>query len=111
MVSARFVPFTDSGEPSVAQTLRTYPMTEAERRSDYSRPANALKKELNQAQIDALTTLEQFGWYIKFVRHNPPNPPVAVLCDPDMHRFAILDAAGELHENPLFENFRKSSDR
>ena len=95
----------------MAQTLRTYPLTEADRRSSDSLAANALKKELNQAQIDALTTLEQFGWYIKFVRRNPPNPPVAVLCDPDMHKFAILDAEGELHENPLFEKFRGASDR
>ncbi|MCA1714967.1 MAG: hypothetical protein LC715_07645, partial [Gammaproteobacteria bacterium] len=57
---------------------------------------------------DALTTLEQFGWYLKFVRHDPPKPPQAVLCDPDSHRYAILDEHGELHEHPEFEHFRQS---
>ena len=85
-------------------------MADTDRRGE-SRPANALKKELNLAQIGALSTLEQFGWYLKFVRRHPPAPPVAVLCDPDTHKFAILDAEGELHENPVFEKFRESSDR
>jgi len=86
-------------------------MAEADRRSDEITAANVLKQALNQDQIDALTTLEQFGWYLKFVRHNPPKPPQAVLCDPDTHKFAILDEHGELHENPVFEKFRDSSDR
>ncbi len=85
-------------------------MAEADRRSDEIQAAHVLKKALNQDQIDALTTLEQFGWYLKFVRCNPPNPPVGVLCDPDTHKFAILDEMGELHENPVFEKFRQSCD-
>lgn len=85
------------------------PMTQAERRHSEHHSASLLKKELNLVQLAALTTLEHFGWYLKFVRRNPPRPPVAVLCDPDAHKYAILDENGELIENPIFENFRQSS--
>ncbi len=86
--------------------LQRHPMAETDRRSGESQSANVLKKELNPVQIDVLSTLEQFGWYLKFIRLNPPGSPKAVLCDPDSHKFAILDENGELHENPLFEKFR-----
>lgn len=92
----------------MAETLRTYPIAEVDRRSGEKQSVYSLKKELNLVQIDALSTLEQFGWYLKFVRRNPPRPPVAVLCDPDAHKYAILDEYGELIENPIFDNFRKS---
>ncbi|MEJ7746783.1 MAG: hypothetical protein WKF61_08520 [Luteimonas sp.] len=65
-----------------------------------------LKKELNLEQLAALSTLEQFGWYLQFIRHQSPKPPLAILCDPDAHKYAILDEFGELHENPVFEKFR-----
>jgi hypothetical protein len=82
--------------------------TDGERRRADPPPAHELKKRLNIEQLAALVALERFGWYLKFVRHNPPQPPVAVLCDPDRPRYALLDAAGDLHENPVFEHFRSS---
>lgn len=83
---------------------------DGERRRAAAPPAHELKKQLNIEQLAALVSLERFGWYLKFVRQNPPQPPIAVLCDPDTHAYALLDAAGDLHENPVFEQFR-SSDR
>jgi hypothetical protein len=83
---------------------------DGERRRAAPPPAHELKKQLNIEQLAALVSLERFGWYLKFVRQNPPQPPIAVLCDPDTRAYALLDAAGDLHENPVFEQFR-SSDR
>lgn len=79
----------------------------ADRRRDEHAPAYVLKRQLNPVQLDALTALEQFGWYLKFIRHNPPHPPIGVLCDPDAHTYALLDEQGELIENPAFESFRQ----
>ncbi|MDQ3618394.1 MAG: hypothetical protein M3374_06755 [Pseudomonadota bacterium] len=78
-----------------------------DRRRDMHPPVYALKQQLNPAQLDALNSLEQFGWYLKFIRHNPPQAPVAVLCDPDKHEYALLSEQGELIENPAFESFRE----
>jgi len=90
----------------MSEILRQQSKEEAERRRDEVRNARVLKKELNLEQLAALSSLEQFGWYLKFIRHYPPRPPLAVLCDPDAHKYAILDEFGELHENPVFEKFR-----
>ncbi len=83
---------------------------EEERRRREHEAASLLKKELNLEQLAALNTLEQFGWYLKFLRHQPPKPPLAVLCDPDKHEYAILGEFGELHENLVFEQFRQSNE-
>jgi len=83
------------------------PSEESEdRRSDREPPVRALKLELNAAQLDALITLEKFGWYLEFIRHNPPHAPVGILCDPDKHKYALLTEKGELIESPAFESFR-----
>ena len=85
-------------------------MTQTDRRSAGHAAAQELKTQLNLVQLAALSALEAFGWYLKFVRHNPPAPPEGVLCDPDTHTYAILDAEGNLHENPVFEKFRAPED-
>lgn len=79
---------------------------DGERRRAVPPPAHELKKQLNIEQLAVLVALERFGWYLKFVRHNESQGAVAVLCDPDTRAYALLDAAGELHENPVFEQFR-----
>ncbi|MCY7355502.1 MAG: hypothetical protein LH470_10605 [Lysobacter sp.] len=79
---------------------------EKNRRRHEAESARLLKHELNMEQLAALNMPEQFGWYLKFVRHDLPRPPVAILCDPDTRKYAILDEHGELHENPTSENFR-----
>lgn len=85
-------------------------MSGIERRDERAAATWELKRQLNVVQLAALSSLENFGWYLKFVRHVPPDPPVAVLCDPDAHAYAILDAEGELHEDPVFEKFRDSAE-
>lgn len=84
---------------------------DGERRRAAPPPALELKKQLSTEQLAVLSSLERFGWYLKFVRHNVPQPPIAVLCDPDTHAYALLDASGDLLENPVFEKFRDSDRR
>lgn len=65
-----------------------------------------LKRELNEAQLATLHTLERFGWHLKFIRHPPNQPKLVVLQDPDTKKFAVLGADGELDENPIWQQFR-----
>lgn len=53
--------------------------------------------------------LERFGWHLQFIRHEPPKPPLVVVCDPNAHKYAVLDEEGELIENPTFLKFRQST--
>ena len=68
--------------------------------------SNELKRELNEAQLDTLNTLERFGWHLKFIRRPPNQPALVVLEDPDTKKFAVLGADGELDENPIWQQFR-----
>ena len=61
--------------------------------------ASALKRQLNDAQLATLNTLERFGWEIKFIRRTPEGR-IPVLFDPDVHKYAVLDDDGELDESP-----------
>jgi len=65
-----------------------------------------LKRQLNDAQLAILHTLERFGWELKFIRHQPGQPLLVVLHDPDTRKLAILKPDGDLDENPVFHQFR-----
>jgi hypothetical protein len=58
----------------------------------------ALKRQLNDAQLATLNTLERFGWEIKFIRRTAAGK-LPVLFDPDTRKYATLNDAGELDEN------------
>jgi hypothetical protein len=77
-----------------------------DRRLPIQRPASALKREITGAQLATLNTLERFGWNIRFLRRTHDGGPLAVLHDPDTRKYALLDADGELDENPVWERFR-----
>ena len=78
-----------------------------DRRLPLHKSASTLKREINGAQLATLNTLERFGWNIRFLRRTPGAPaPLVVLHDPDTHKYAVLDADGELDENPVWERFR-----
>ena len=72
--------------------------TVAERRSAEKERSATLKRQLNDAQLATLNTLERFGWEIKFIRRTPQGR-LPVLFDPDTRKFAVLNDAGELNEN------------
>lgn len=69
--------------------------------------SSELKRELNEAQLDTLHTLERFGWHLKFIRHPAGQAQLVVLQDPDTGKFAVLGEDGELDENPIWQEFRK----
>ena len=72
---------------------------EADRRNAEKERSAALKRQLNDAQLATLNTLERFGWEIKFIRHAPAGK-LSVLFDPDTRKYAVLGEDGELDENP-----------
>ena len=74
-----------------------------DRRKAERTPSGVLKRELNEAQRTTLMGLEQFGWELKFVRHKPFQPSVAVVFDGDRKHFAVLELDGTLNEAPDFE--------
>ena len=59
----------------------------------------ALREGLTRAQLDALGTLEHFGWTLRFVRRPMFLDPVPVLFHRDGKRFVVLEADGSLNEN------------
>lgn len=78
----------------------------SDRRVPHRTPASVLKREINGSQIATLNTLERFGWDIRFIRRTEGGDPLVVLHDPDTRKYAVLQADGELDENPVFERFR-----
>ncbi len=78
-------------------------MPDSERRKAEQHRIAELKRELNDAQINTLLQLEQFGWELKFIRHKPFQPGVPVVFDGDRKRFAVLNADGTLNDNPGFD--------
>ena len=75
------------------------PATDAERRTEQQRLERALKREINEDQLDTFSTLERFGWSLKFVRQTPQGP-MAVVHDPDHGKLAVIEPDGTLNENP-----------
>lgn len=75
-------------------------MNEAQdrRRAEKER-SSALKRQLNDAQLATLNTLERFGWEIKFIRREAEGR-IAVLFDPDVRKYAVLGEDGVLDETP-----------
>ncbi len=51
-------------------------MTNERRLGDEAR--SALKRQLNEDQRIALAEIERYGWELKFIRHPPFAPAVAV---------------------------------
>lgn len=78
-----------------------------ERRLETRTPSHELKLEINGAQLATLNTLARFGWDLKFIRHDQGLPALVVLHDPDTKKLAVLDAEGELDENPVWQHFRR----
>lgn len=76
-------------------------------RSPHRLSQRELKAKLNDAQKDAIQTLENFGWVLKFVRNSTETePPLVIVHDPDKDSYCVLKADGELDENPVWVKFR-----
>ncbi len=72
-----------------------------ERRHHQAPGSSALRYALNEAQREALSVLERFGWSLKFIRRDGQPLPQAWVYDPDHRRMAVLLPDGHLDENPV----------
>ncbi|MDN5781722.1 MAG: hypothetical protein L0H23_06830 [Luteimonas sp.] len=70
-----------------------------ERRQSGELDTKALRAGLTPAQLNALETLEHFGWTLRFVRRPMFRDPVPVLFQRDGRRFVVLEPDGTLNEN------------
>lgn len=77
-------------------------MTYVERRKIDSIPVSELKKELNEAQIATLESLEPFGWQIKFIRRPTHSAKVAVVFDNNSLSYGEIELDGTLNEKHNF---------
>jgi len=71
-----------------------------ERRQSDDLDTAALRAGLTPAQLNALETLEQFGWTLRFVRRPMFRDPIPVLFHRDGKRFVVLEADSTLNETP-----------
>jgi hypothetical protein len=70
-----------------------------ERRFGEPPRSTQLRAQLNQDQQLELATLERFGWELKFIRHIPFQPSLAVVFDCEHQSYAVLRADGSLDEH------------
>lgn len=79
-------------------------MTDRERRKADAELVSpvGLRAGLNRAQLDALATLEQLGWTLRFVRRPLFQDPIPVVFRRDGERFVVIEHDGSLNENPGF---------
>jgi hypothetical protein len=78
-------------------------MVDKERRRNLSPQQVALRRELNEAQVLTLASLEPYGWELKFVRRPMFQASVPIVFDADRKKFAVLEPDGTLNENPGFK--------
>lgn len=78
-------------------------MPDIERRKNEKEYANMLKRQLNEAQLLTLRSLEGFGWELKFIRRVPFQPPIAVVSDSNRKTYAVLELNGTLNEKPAIQ--------
>jgi len=71
-----------------------------EKRRSGELDTQALRVVLTPAQLDALETLEHFGWTLRFVRRPMFRDPIPVLFQRDGKRHVVLEADGTLNETP-----------
>lgn len=74
-------------------------MTRRERRQPSAQPDDAaLRATLTPAQCKTLGSLEHLGWTLQFVRRQLFQESIAVVCDTEGKRRAVLEPNGMLNE-------------
>lgn len=76
-------------------------MTNERRRGEEAR--SALKRQLNEDQRISLAEIERYGWELKFIRHPPFAPAVAVAQDSEKKKFVVIEPDGRLNDKPSFK--------
>lgn len=74
-----------------------------ERRSAAVQDPISLRAGMTPAQLDALSTLEQFRWTLRFVRRPMFRAPIPIVFSPDGSRFIVIEDDGSINENPGFK--------
>lgn len=59
-----------------------------------------LQEILNEDQMLAYHGMQNFGWYIKFIRRPLFQRPVCVLSDPEDTTLAIIEIDGHINKRP-----------
>jgi hypothetical protein len=77
-------------------------MPDRERRSDAPPSNQVLERLLNPAQVNALRSLEHFGWTLKFVRKPLFQPAVPIVLDAAAQTWAVIEEDGQVNANPPF---------
>lgn len=63
----------------------------------------SLRAGLTPQQLDALATLEQFRWTLRYVRRPIFQTPIPIVFSPDDARFIVIEADGSINETPGFK--------
>lgn len=80
------------------QSVRT-----VERRKPVAVDPAALRAGLTPSQLATLQTMEQFRWYLHFVRRPLFQVPVPVLFNSDASRYVVILEDGTLDEHPTLK--------
>lgn len=71
-----------------------------ERRTGVSPIPESIDLYLNDAQMEALQTMEYFGWQLAFIRRSDLNNIVPVIQHIQNKEFAVLDGEGDIIRDP-----------
>ena len=82
----------------VVQQART-----PERRKPVAIDAAVQRAGLTPPQLATLQTMEQFRWYLHFVRRPLFQAPIPVLFNQDASRFVVIQEDGTLDEQPTLK--------
>lgn len=83
--------------------LRVAPPARERRDAVAEQDQVSLRTGLTVAQLDALATLEQFHWTLRFVRRPMFLGAIPIVFSPDGGRFVVLEQDGTINEHPGFK--------
>lgn len=78
------------------------PRSNERRKSAAADPA-ALRTGLTPGQLTTLATVEQFHWFLHFVRRPLFQAPIPVLFSRDASRFVVIEEDGSINETPALK--------
>lgn len=87
----------------IKPVARAVPAARERRRAIKDEDQIALRVGLTVRQQEALATLEQFRWTLRFVRRPMFSAPIPIVFSPDGGRFVVLEEDGAINENPGFK--------
>lgn len=96
-------PVVASEISAVTPVLRMAPPVRERRDAVAGHNQVSLRTGLTVAQLDALATLEQFHWTLRFVRRPMFHGAIPIVFSPDGGRFVVLEQDGAINEHPGFK--------